>query len=719
MTAPPLAAAAPGRRRFRVDGMRCASCVARVEQLLRDQPGVQSAIVNFATAEAHVIGTTPTERLRVELADAGYALGDIEDAEQAESSDRIRALRRLQLATALTLPVFVLAMFGIDTGASRIAQALLTVVVTFACGAEFFRGAWIRARRGSANMDTLIALGTGAAFAASAVALLRGGPLFFETAAVITTLVLLGRHLEARAKGRASAAIASLAALAPSDACVLRDGRETRVPAESLAVGDVLRIRPGEKIPTDAVVLEGASEVNESAFTGEPLPRTRGPGDALRGASINGTGTLLARATAVGRDTVLAGILELVARTQASKAPVERLVDRVAARFVPIVLGVALVTCAGWIAAGATPAVALSHAIAVLVIACPCALGLATPTAISVGTGRGAELGVLFRGADVFERSRSIDTVLFDKTGTLTRGEMTLDAAIAEDETALLRAAASVENASEHAIARAIVAAARERGIEPRKAGHFASEPGRGARAEIDGTTVRVGSPGWLRDAGVPLPASLVAAIEALEMQGRTVVVCAFGEHVGALALRDRPREGAAAAIRALEALRIEVAMVTGDNARAASAVAAELGIATVHAEVLPGEKAAVVGKLQAQGRRVAFVGDGVNDAPALQQADLGLAVGTGTDIAIESGSAVLATGDPRLALVALMLSRRTYRAIGQNLFWAFAYNAAAIPVAALGGLDPMLAAGAMALSSVSVVANSLRVRRYAPPALA
>jgi cation-transporting ATPase V len=690
-----------------------------VEKLLSEQPDVASASVNFAAGEAYVSGTATLPDLQGVITDAGYALLDVEPATVHDEPDEAPGLRRLQLAAALTLPVFVLAMFGFDGSASRGLQALLTAIVTFGCGIEFHRGAWLRARHGSANMDTLIALGTLSAFVASSVALVRGGPLFFETAAVITTLVLFGRHLEARARGRAASAISGLAALAATDACIVRDDVEQRVPAETLAVGDVVRIRPGEKIPTDVVVLEGESEVDESAFTGEPLHRPCGPGDELRGASINGTGVLLARATAVGSDTVLAGILRLVEETQASKAPVERLADRVAGRFVPAVLGIALVTGLGWLAAGAAPAAALSNAIAVLVIACPCALGLATPTAISVGTGRGAELGVLFRGADVFERSRRIDTVLFDKTGTLTRGEMTLDTVVADDEQALLHAAASVEAASEHSIAQAIVAGAIERGVEPGKASQFGSQPGRGAWAEVDGEAVRIGSPAWLRESGLTIAPPLASAIETLESQGRTVVVCAFGGSAGALALRDAPREGAAQVIGALTAMGIEVGLVTGDNARAASAVGRELGIETIHAEVLPEDKAKVVADLQERGRHVAFVGDGVNDAPALQRADLGLAVGTGTDVAIESGSAVLATGEPRLALVALALSRRTYRAIGQNLFWAFAYNAAAIPLAALGGLDPMLAAGAMALSSVSVVANSLRVRRFAPPALA
>jgi heavy metal translocating P-type ATPase len=704
--------------RFRVEGMHCASCAGRVERILREQPQVASASVNFATAEARVQGNVDARALRAAIRAAGYELVPLRDESLLPVTREVETSRlRFLVAAALTLPVFALAMLGFDAAWSRIAQALLATPIVLACGAPFHRGAWTRARHREANMDTLVSMGTLAAYGASLWALLRGGPVFFESAAVIVTLILLGRWLEARARGRASQAVSELAALAAVDACVLRGGREVRVPIQDLAVGDVLLIRPGEKVPTDAVVEEGRSEIDASMFTGEPLPRACGPGDEIPGAAVNGRGRLIARATRVGRDTALAAILRLVEETQASKAPVERLVDAIAGRFVPVVLAIAAVTLIGWLSAGATGADALTRAIAVLVIACPCALGLATPTAITVGSGRGAELGVLFKGAEVFERSRRIDTVVFDKTGTLTRGEMSLaEVAGAEDATQFLERVAAVEAASEHAIGRAIAAGARARGVALEAIEDFEAVPGCGARGRVRGSEVLVGATRWLRECGLEIPTDLGATIDALEARGFTVVVGAWdGRARGALALADVPREDAPAAIAALRRLGVDVHLVTGDNPRAARAAAQALGIEHVVAEARPDEKAAMVAALQRAGQRVAFVGDGINDAPALGQADLGLAVGTGTDVAIESGSAVLVSGDPRLAAIALALARRTYHTIGQNLFWAFAYNTAAIPVAALSGLDPMLAAGAMAFSSVSVVTNSLRLRRWSP----
>jgi heavy metal translocating P-type ATPase len=700
--------------------MHCASCAARVERLLREQPQVASASVNFATGVARVLGDTDVRALREAMRGAGYGLVPLREETCAPVEREVEAARlRFGVAAVLTLPVFVLAMLGFDGTWSRIVQALFATPILFACGAPFHRGAWARARHFEANMDTLVSMGTLAAFGASVWALLAGGPVFFETAAVIVTLILLGRWLEARARGRASRAVSELAALAAADACVLRDGREVRVAIEDLAVGDTLLIRPGEKVPTDAVVEEGRSEIDESMFTGEPLPRACGPEDEIPGAAVNGRGRLVARAVRVGRDTALAGILRLVEETQASKAPVERLVDTIAGRFVPVVLAVAAATLLGWLAAGATGADALTRAIAVLVIACPCALGLATPTAITVGSGRGAELGVLFKGAEVFERSRRIDTVVFDKTGTLTRGEMSLsEVAGAEEGSRFLERVASVEAASEHAIGRAIAAGARERGVTPTDVEGFEAVPGCGARGRVHGEEIAVGSARWLRELGLAIPGAVEEAVASLESRGFTVVMGAWdGSARGALALADTPREDAPAAIAALRGLGVDVHLVTGDNTRAAHAAAHTLGIDHVVAEARPDEKVAAVAALQRDGRRVAFVGDGINDAPALGQADLGLAVGTGTDVAIESGGAVLVSGDPRLTATALALARRTYRTIGQNLFWAFAYNTAAIPMAALGGIDPMVAAGAMAFSSVSVVANSLRLRRWTPRA--
>ncbi len=706
-------------RRYRVDGMHCAGCAGRVEQILREQAQVVSASVNFATGEARVTGSATEHALRAALDAAGYGLVPLQTGVAASGTDEaLAARRRFLLAALLSLPVLALAMLGVEGGWSRLAQALLATPIVLACGAQFHRGAWARARHLEANMDTLVSLGTLAAYGSSLWALLSGGPIFFESAAVIVSLILLGRWLEAGARRRASQAVSQLAALAADDACVLRDGREQRVPVEALAPGDLLVIRPGEKVPTDARIEEGRSEVDASMFTGEPLPIPCGPGDEIPGAALNGRGRLVARATRVGGDTALAHILRLVEETQASKAPVQRLVDAIAGGFVPVVLAVAGLTLVGWLATGAAGAEALTRAIAVLVIACPCALGLATPTAVTVGTGRGAELGVLFKGADVFERSRRIDTVVFDKTGTLTRGEMTLARVEGADDPALfLERAASLEAASEHAIGRAVVAGARERGVSPVAVEAFEAVPGCGARGRVAGEEIFLGSARWLRELHIQIPDALRDSIDALEARGFTVVAGAWQARArGLLALADAPREGAAAAVAALHAMDVEVHLVTGDNPRAARALADALGVERVVAEARPDEKAAAVAALQDRGRRVAFVGDGINDAPALGQADLGLAVGTGTDIAIESGGAVLVSGDPRLTVTALSLARRTYRTIGQNLFWAFVYNAAAIPLAALGALDPMVAAGAMALSSVSVVSNSLRLRRWQPP---
>ena len=704
--------------RFRVEGMHCASCATRVEQTLRDQQGVVDANVNFATGEAHVTGAARASALRDALQREGYGLSPLSEASQAPfESEAAFAKRRVLGAAALTLPIFALMMLGFGAPWSRVLQAVLATPVVLLCGSPFHRGAWARAKHWGANMDTLVSMGTLAAYGSSLWALFAGGPIFFESAAVIVTLILLGRFLEARAKHSASQAVARLAALAADDACVRRDGEEMRVPISSLVVGDILVVRPGEKIPTDAVVIEGRSEVDTSMFTGEPVPRPCAPGDEIPGATVNGLGRLVLRAQRVGDETALAGILRLVEDTQASKAPVQKLVDTISARFVPAVLAIAAAALIGWLLAGASGTEALTRAIAVLVIACPCALGLATPTAISVGSGRGAELGVLFKGAEVFERSRRIDCVIFDKTGTLTRGEMTLvDVSGAEDPAQFLMRTASVEAASEHAIGRAIVDGARGRDLELATVEDFATVPGCGARGRVEGTEIFVGAARWLEQVGLEIPRELVDNVDALERRGFSVVVAGWdGRARGALSLADTAREGAAGAVRSLHDMDIDVHLVTGDNRTAAQAIADTLGISHVSAEALPADKAAIVAGLQKAGKRVAFVGDGINDAPALTQADLGLAVGTGTDIAVESGGAVLVSGDPRLTATALALARRTYRTIVQNLFWAFAYNVAAIPLAALGGLDPMVAAGAMAFSSVSVVGNSLRLRNWEP----
>jgi Cu+-exporting ATPase len=496
--------------RFEVGGMHCASCARRVEETLRQQQGVREAAVNFATAQARVLAAPEldVDALRHAVDEAGFTLTAVaghSDLGRGHGQSEARtALRRFAGAGLCSAPVFVLAMLGVEGAASRLLQAALATLVVFGFGAPFHRGAWSQARQRAANMDTLISLGTLAAFGASLWALLRGGPLYFETAAVIVTLILLGRTLETRARLRASDAVARLAALGAREACVLRDGGEVRVPIEALQPGDELVIRPGETVPTDAVVLEGRSAFDQSAFTGEPLPVDKGPGDELFGASVNGHGRVRARATRVGRETALARIIHLVEETQASKAPVQRLADRTAGVFVPVVIGVAALTLLGWWASGSALTDALERAVAVLVIACPCALGLATPTAILVGSGRGAELGILFKGGEIFERSRAIDTVVFDKTGTLTRGSMSL-AEVVSDEADFLRLVASLEDASEHPVARAVAAGARQRDLALEKVQDFEAQPGRGVSGRISGTLLRVGSVRWMQELGIEL----------------------------------------------------------------------------------------------------------------------------------------------------------------------------------------------------------------------
>ena len=709
--------------RFEVEGMHCASCTVRVEQTLREQPGVREASVNFASAEARVVTDDPggAAALVEAVARTGYMLRPIADERpvpalvERQAREARDQRRRFAGAALLTVPVMALAMLGIEGEPSRTVQGALATLVVFGFGAQFHRGAWAQARRLNANMDSLISMGTLAAWGYSVWALLSEQPVYFETAAVIVTLILLGRFFEARARGRASGAVARLVRLRPQQASVLRGGQEARIPLEELRVGEQFVVRPGEKVPSDAVIVEGSSSFDESAFTGESVPVDKGPGDELFGAAVNLQGRVVARALRVGTETALARIIRLVEEAQASKAPVQRLADRVAGVFVPVVIAIAALTLFGWLAVGAAPAQAWSSAVAVLIIACPCALGLATPTAIMVGSGRGAELGVLFKGAEVFERSRAVDSVVFDKTGTLTRGEMALTDVQSElEQPRFLRLVASLESASNHPIARAVAAGAEQRGIELEKVDDFESVAGRGLRGRIGGVDIRVGTARWMDELGVEVPDPLREALADIEGRGRTAFVAAWkGRARGLVAVADTLRDGAADAVARLRALDVGVSLITGDNQRTAAAIARELGITDVLAEVLPEDKAARVRTLQEQGRCVAFVGDGINDAPALTQADLGMAVGGGTDVATEAGDVVLMSGDPRLAALALRLARRTYRTLAQNLFWAFAYNAAAIPVAAAGLLDPMIAAGAMAFSSVSVVGNSLRLRRF------
>jgi cation-transporting ATPase V len=710
---------------FNVEGMTCGSCAARVQRVLGRQPGVASAEVNFATGKARVApdGAVAVGDLEAAVERIGYRITPVGAGGTGDPERRAEAAwrRRLLVAGPLALALVALAMapggaMGEPWG--RLAALALATPVQFWVGWPFLREAARRARRRAANMDTLIAMGTLAAYGFSVAQLVTGGmDLYFEASAVIIAFLVLGRYFEARAKGRAGQAIRALLELGAKQARVVRDGQEVMVPVDQVAVGYLLRVRPGEKVPTDGEVVAGASAVDESMLTGESVPVEKAVGDPVTGATVNTSGVLGVQATRVGAETALAQIVRLVEDAQASKGHIQRLADRVAGVFVPVVIAIALATFAGWALVAQDPQAGLVAAVAVLIIACPCALGLATPTAIMVGTGRGAELGVLIKSVQVLEQTRRITTVVFDKTGTLTRGEMALTDAVPAaglDAAELLRRAGAVEADSEHPIGRAIATAARQRaGALPAVSG-FQGLAGRGARAEVDGSTVWVGRDKLMADAGLLLPAAMTDTIERLEDDGKTAVLVGWdGQVRGVLAVADTLKDGAAELIARLHAMGLEGAMLTGDNARTAQAIAQRVGIDRVLAEVLPDDKVGEVARLQHQGRVVAMVGDGVNDAPALVQADLGIAIGTGTDVAIEASDLTLLRGDLAGVATAIQLSRRTYRTIVQNLGWAFGYNVAAIPLAALGLLSPIVAGAAMALSSLSVVANSLRLRRF------
>ncbi len=705
---------------FDVEGMTCASCALRVERVLSKQEGVSHASVSFAGREARVDGLADPDQLVAAVQRIGYDLSQIREEEhrsvtEAYDEEARTQRRNVALAAIFTAPALLLALFGPEDTWSKVVQGLLIAPVEFVFGAQFHRNAAKRLRSLSANMDTLISMGTLTAYLYSVWATFAGEPVFFDTAGVIVTLILLGRFFEARAKGRASQAVSKLLELGAKQARLIKDGQELTVPIDQVVPGDRMLVKPGEKVPTDGVIVEGRTSLDEGMLTGESLPVDKGPGDDVFGATINQQGLVTVEATRVGAQTALAQIVRLVEQAQASKAPVQKLADRIAGVFVPIVIGIAGATFLVWMLTGDEVSAAMQSAVAVLIIACPCALGLATPTAIMVGSGRGAELGIIFKGADTFERSRDVDLVMFDKTGTLTTGVMTLaDFSTELDEDRFLYLAGSVEAASEHPIGRAVALGAEERDVELGPVADFENVAGLGVRGTVAGTEVVVGKPKLLADLGMPIPHAYLDRLTEYESKGNTAFLAGWeGEARGVLAVADTLRATASAAVRGLHSLDVDVAMITGDNERTAEAIAREALIDDVVAEVLPEGKVDQVRPYQTRGRTVAFVGDGINDAPALTQADLGLAVGTGTDIAIEAGDVILMSGDPMLTVTTLELARRTYTTIKQNLFWAFFYNVAAIPLAALGFLDPMIAAAAMAFSSVSVVTNSLRLRRF------
>ena len=715
---------AKGHVELAISGMTCASCAVRVEKRLNKLEGV-AATVNFASEQATVSfdpGLVSLDDLVGAVASIGYEAA-LPKAGPEEGDPARPYLVRLLLAAGVSVPVALWAWWAATRfgGWEWASFALATPVVAYA-GWPFHRAAALNARHGVATMDTLISLGTLAAWVWSVVVLLSGlgQGVYFDTATLITALILLGRYLEARAKRRSGEAVRALLELGAKEAHVLRDGAEVQVPVEALRAGDLFVVRPGEKVATDGVVTEGASAVDQSMLTGEPVPVEVGPGSEVAGATVNTSGRLVVRATKVGSETALAQVARLVAQAQAGKAQVQRLADRVSGVFVPVVIGLSLLTLAGWLLLGAVgTAAAFSTAVAVVVIACPCALGLATPTALMVGTGRGAQLGIVIKGPEVLEQTRRVTTVLLDKTGTLTEGRMQVAAlvpAAGVTEEELLRLAGAAEDASEHPVARAITEHARQELGPPPQATGFTNRAGLGIGARVEGKDVLVGRPSLLAGEGVDLPLDLAAEAGRLEENGNTVVaVAADGAVLGLVALADQLKPSSRVAVSQLRALGLTPVMLTGDNERTARAVAAAVGIDRVLYGVLPEGKAAEVRRLQEAGEVVAMVGDGVNDAPALAQADLGLSIGTGTDVAIEASDLTLVSGDLRAAADAIRLARRTLGTIKGNLFWAFAYNVAAIPLAIAGIVSPIIAAAAMAGSSVFVVTNSLRLRRFRP----
>lgn len=727
-----------------VEGMTCASCVARVEKTLKAIPGVESANVNLATEKvsfSYDPAQTDLARMAEAVGRVGYALVIPDGREKAtgttpdphrEAYHRVR--KEFLISAILAAPIMIVSMIAmtdwfmarspLDMDEINRLLFLATTVVMVTGGKRFFATAAKLARHRAVDMNTLVAVGTGAAYAYSAVAVLfpawlgitePSEHIYFDTAAVIIALILLGRMLEARAKSKTTDAIKSLVSMQPRSARVRRNAVEADIPASDVVPGDTVIIRPGERVPVDGLISSGRTAVDESLVTGESMPVEKQDGDKVIGGTVNGNGAIEVRATAVGSNTVIAQIIRLVEEAQGSKAPIQTFVDKVASVFVPVVIGIASATFVLWLILGSVPVTtAMIHAIAVLIIACPCALGLATPTAIMVGTGLGARRGILIRNAESLERMRSITTVLLDKTGTVTEGRPEVGEIVplnGFDESRLLRLAASLESRSEHPLAKAIVRKAAEKGAASSSVEQAEASPGLGIAGTVEGVRVVVGNSAYLKTQGIH-PGADEAVLNAVAHKGRTPVLVAVNDQLaGILAIEDRVKPTSAGAIRAMKDMGLKVVLVTGDRGESARALASDLGIDEVHAEVMPVGKAALVQELKRRGERVAMVGDGVNDAPALAHADVAVAMGSGTDVAMETADMTLMNSDLNSVVQAVRLSRRTLSTIKQNLFWAFVYNVIGIPVAALGLLNPIFAAGAMALSSVSVVSNSLRLR--------